>query len=101
MDDRKVSPRAILFHNASLYVVAELDDAPQETRHWKLDRIKSVVALDEYFESVVDEVQEQLAGGLSAFASSESKQYEIILSNAAMWVAEEPLASAADRYTRR
>lgn len=91
VDDRKVSPRAILFHNASLYVVAELGDAPQETRHWKLDRIKSVVALDEYFESVVDEVQEQLAGGLSAFASSESKQYEIILSErAAMWVEEEP-----------
>ena len=74
---------------------------PHETRHWKLDRIKSVVALDEYFESVVDEVQEQLAGGLSAFASSESKQYEIILSERGNVGRRRTLASAADCYTRR
>ncbi len=91
VDDRKVSPRAILFHNASLYVVAELESVPEETRHWKLDRIKSVVALDEYFEAGQDDAQEQLGEGLSAFASSNTKRYEIMLSErAAMWVEEEP-----------
>lgn len=88
---RKISPRAIVFFNASLYVVAEQEAEPDEVRHWKLDRIRAAEILDEYFKPDEGDYHDYLDSGIGIYANSSSTIYEIELSsNAAKWVIEEP-----------
>ena len=89
--DRKISPRAMVFYNASLYVIAEEVEQANVVRHWKLDRIRSAEILDEYFKSEEDDYQDYLESGIGIFANDHSNRYEIAISpSAAKWVEEEP-----------
>ena len=91
VSDRKISPRALVFHNASLYVIAEQASAPQTSRHWKLDRVDAAEILDEYFEPDDEDYHEYLETGLGIFGGATANIYEIKLSAAAaIWVEEDP-----------
>ena len=89
---RRISPRAIVFHNASLYLIAEAEDDDCEfVRHWKLDRINSATLSDEYFEPNDDDIQDYLETGVGIYAKENTSIYEIELTeNGAKWVEEEP-----------
>ena len=89
---RRVSPRAIVFHNASLYVIAEAeDDGSELVRHWKLDRINSATLSDEYFEPNDEDYHDYLETGVGIYANEDANIYEIELTeNGAKWVEEEP-----------
>jgi len=88
---RRIAPRAIVFYNSSLYVIAHEDKSASAPRHWKLDRISSVVALDEYFSPSDEDFHNYLDSGIGIFAAKGTTIYHIRLSSAAAkWVAEEP-----------
>ncbi|MBA62966.1 MAG: WYL domain-containing protein [Planctomycetaceae bacterium] len=88
---RQISPRAIVFYNASLYVIAEETGVPDQIRHWKLDRIQNAEILDRYFEPRENDYHEYLETGIGIFANDTATIYEIVLSSsAAKWVQEEP-----------
>lgn len=88
---RRIAPRAIVFYNSSLYVIAHQDEADSNPRHWKLDRISSAEALDEYFSASDEDFHNYLESGIGIFANEGTTTYEIRLSSAAAkWVAEEP-----------
>jgi len=88
---RCIAPRAIVFYNSSLYVIAHEDICDSSPRHWKLDRISSAVALDEYFAPSEEDFHDHLDSGIGIFASEGTIIYHIRLSKAATkWVTEEP-----------
>ena len=89
---RRISPRAIVFHNASLYVIAEAgDDGSEFSRHWKLDRINSATLSDEYFEPNDEDYHDYLETGVGIYANESANVYEIELTgNGVKWIEEEP-----------
>ena len=88
---RRIAPRAIVFYNSSLYVIAHEDKYDSAPRHWKLDRISVAEALDEYFSPSDEDFHDYLDSGIGIFANEGTVIYEIRLSSAAAkWVAEEP-----------
>ena len=88
---RRIAPRAIVFYNSSLYVIAHQDKADSSPRHWKLDRISGAEASDEYFSPSDEDFHNYLESGIGIFANEGTTTYEIRLSSAAAkWVAEEP-----------
>jgi len=88
---RRIAPRAIVFYHSSLYVIAHQDTPDSNPRHWKLDRISGVEALDAYFSPSDEDFHDYLDSGIGIFASEGTTVYEIRLSSAAAkWVAEEP-----------
>ena len=89
---RRISPRAIVFHNASLYVIAEAgDDQNAFTRHWKLDRIDSALLLDDYFKPDDENYHDYLDSGVGIYANDGATVYEIELTESGLkWVEEEP-----------
>jgi predicted DNA-binding transcriptional regulator YafY len=88
---RRIAPRAIVFYNSSLYVIAHQDKVDSSPRHWKLDRISGAEALDEYFSPSDEDFHNYLESGIGIFANEGTTTYEIRLTSAAAkWVTEEP-----------
>ena len=88
---RRISPRAIVFYNASLYVIAEEANEPNSVRHWKLDRIHNAEISDEYFKPEQEDYHDYLESGIGIYANEGSVIYEIALTTiGAKWVEEEP-----------
>jgi predicted DNA-binding transcriptional regulator YafY len=88
---RRIAPRAIVFYNSSLYVIAHENNTDANPRHWKLDRISVTEALDDYFSPTDEDFHNYLDSGIGIFANEGTTVYEIRLTNAAAkWVAEEP-----------
>lgn len=88
---RDISPRAIVFFNASLYVIAEERSEPDLLRHWKLDRIQSAEILDSYFKAEEEDYHDYLESGIGIYANRNSTVYEITLTaTGRKWVEEEP-----------
>ena len=88
---RRISPRAIVFYNASLYVIAEEESQPNSVRHWKLDRLQNAEISDDYFKPEQEDYHDYLESGIGIYANEGSVVYEIALTDiGARWVEEEP-----------
>jgi predicted DNA-binding transcriptional regulator YafY len=92
---RRIEPYAVVFYQSSLYIVAAAAEAPagqDRIRHWKLDRFRKAVALDEWFQPPEDfNLQRHLAPSLGIFSAAEAHDYRIRVSAyAAPWILEDP-----------
>jgi predicted DNA-binding transcriptional regulator YafY len=92
---RKIEPYAVVFYQSSLYIVAgapEIAEGEGRIRHFKLDRFKKAVALDEWFKPPEGfDPQEHLARTLGIFSAEDSQEFQIRVSSvAARWVMEDP-----------
>jgi predicted DNA-binding transcriptional regulator YafY len=93
---RRIEPYAVVFYQASLYIIAAACEVPQDgerVRHWKLDRFHRATLLDEWFEPPADfDLQQYLGEGMGIFSSSgKAQDYRIaITARGARWVQEDP-----------
>jgi predicted DNA-binding transcriptional regulator YafY len=92
---RRIEPYGIALYQGSLYVVAdacEIADPEQRVRHWKLDRFRKAVALDEWFQPRGDfQLQRHLRESIGIFSGGPLRNFRIRLSPfAARWVEEDP-----------
>ncbi len=92
---RLIEPYGLAVYQGNLYLVAaaqEIEDPQVRMRHWKLDRFKKVVALDQWFrrDPSVDLVA-HLSRSMGIFSSDDPVEVTIRLSErAAVWLSEEP-----------
>jgi len=91
---REIEPYSLVFYKSSLYVVARLCQAPEETavRHFKLDRFHKATVLDRYFPLPPDyDAQEHFAASLGVYKAGEAQEFRIRLHpEVVAWVSESP-----------
>ncbi len=80
-----IEPYGLAVYQGNLYLVAaaqEIDDPQERMRHWKLDRFKKVVALDQWFrrDPSVDLVA-HLSRSMGIFSSDDPVEVTIRLSS--------------------
>ena len=92
---RFIEPYGLAFYQNNIYLVAaaqEVTDSNERMRHWKLDRFRQVIALDQWFkrDPSVD-LSEHLNRSMGIFSSDDPVSVQIRLSErASVWVSEEP-----------
>lgn len=92
---RYIEPYGLAVYQGNLYLVAaaqEIDDPQERMRHWKLDRFKKVIALDQWFrrDPSVD-LSAHLSRSMGIFSGDDPVEVTIRLSQrAAVWLTEEP-----------
>ena len=92
---RRICPYALALHQSSIYVIAMMADeavADEPLRHFKLDRFRKAVALDEWFKPRRDiDVRRHLSESIGIFSASSPRNFRIKISPlAARWVVEDP-----------
>jgi predicted DNA-binding transcriptional regulator YafY len=91
---REIEPYAVAIYQGSLHLVAMACEAPPEEafRHFKLDRIRKVTALDRRFTPQPGfSLEKHFAHSLGVYRAQKPATFRIWLSaKAAAWVREEP-----------
>ncbi len=92
---RYICPYGLALYQSSIYVIATSGDEPENDaplRHYKLDRFRKAVALDEWFKPRRDvDVRRHLSESIGIFSSSSPGNFRIKISSlAARWVLEDP-----------
>jgi predicted DNA-binding transcriptional regulator YafY len=92
---RCICPYALALYQSSIYVIATTEDDPKNDaplRHFKLDRFRKAVALDEWFKPRRDvDVRRHLSESIGIFSGSSPRNFRIKISSlAARWVLEDP-----------
>ncbi|MEM6688690.1 MAG: WYL domain-containing transcriptional regulator [Planctomycetota bacterium] len=92
---RTIEPYGVAFYQSSIYIVAaasEVKESSERMRHWKLDRFRSAIALDEYFKPDPNvDLSRRLGSTIGIFSGQSSTEVQIQLSSRAVaWVGEDP-----------
>jgi predicted DNA-binding transcriptional regulator YafY len=93
--DRKIEPYAVVFYQASLYIVAAAHEIPpgeDRIRHLKLDRFLRATPLDSFFHKPADfDLEAHLGQGVGIFSGGKARDFKIRISaRGARWVLEDP-----------
>ncbi len=92
---RRICPYALALYQSSIYVIATATDdseTDQSLRHFKLDRFRKAVALDEWFKPRTDlDVRRHLSESIGIFSANTPRNFRIKISSlAARWILEDP-----------
>ena len=92
---RRIEPYGLAVYQSSIYVVAaaaEVTDASERLRHWKLDRFRHAKALDEYFKPDPNvDLSKHLGKSIGIFSGDDTTVVKIrVGQHAAAWVREDP-----------
>jgi predicted DNA-binding transcriptional regulator YafY len=92
---RRIEPYGVALYQGSLYIIAETHESrgtDNSMRHWKLDRFRRAVALDQWFKPRPGfDLQQHLRRSIGIFTSGRSHTFRIKISAyAAPWVEEDP-----------
>ncbi len=102
---RTLEPYGVVFYQSSLYIIAtdaQVAEADDAMRHWKLDRFEKATLLDKWFQPQDGfDLESHVGRSVGIFAGSRTRQYRIRISQrAAPWVLEDPW-HASQKVKRR
>lgn len=92
---RRIEPYGLAVYQSSIYVVAaaaEVTDADQRMRHWKLDRFEKATLTNDYFKADPSvDLEQHLGKSIGIFSGEQTELVKIRLgTNAGGWVREDP-----------